>query len=241
MSIQLARRGAISKKPVTTPLAGTLLGQWGFEDDNLNDSSGNGHHGAFEYVSGSSYSYIDGPQSGTRAIQWGADGQGVNVGRTGLEPTMDGYTIMGWIKTGTVPDNSYPGILGKSRDGAGSSRSRIGVVYEGGTKKGAYLARWKNDIQVGNFGSVNDTNWHHIALVDGNTAWAFYIDGAGGGGGRAFDNTSSPTWEAYDWKIGNNTGVGTIALTGQAVSGVRIIQGQLTAAQVADWMNTPIT
>jgi hypothetical protein len=247
MSILLARRGAIADSiPAVTTLAGILLGQWGFEDDNLNDSSGNGRHGTFTAGgSGGTLTYVDGPTAGTRGVQWGSGTNRISVGRTGLEATADGFCIMGWMKVPTVPVNSGYTAYGLSKArAAASTRSRFGVAGDGTTRSGMYVARWKDAIQVNESltsSEVNDTGWHHHALVDGNTQWAYYIDGVlKASGTRSFDNSTSPTWEDCPWIIGYNSDIAAGEASG-SISGMRIIQGQLTQAQVVAWMDTAIT
>ena len=116
--------GALKPQPIT------LLGEWGFLN-NLNDTSSNGHHATFDDNGmGSPFAYVDGPQLGSRGIKFGHTYNTINYGRTGLEPTTDGVTIMGWmrIENGATA-NITMGLLQHARAGA-SSRIRVGAVRE---------------------------------------------------------------------------------------------------------------
>lgn len=214
----------------------TLLGEWGFLD-NLADTSGNGHTG----TATGGFTYVTGPQANTKGIQFNGQTDFVDFGRTGLEPTADGLVIMGWIKSNTVGSN-WLGLLTKAR-AAGSTRHRIGTSQ---TRNPAYVARWKDDIHTNDaITPVFDTGWHHLAMVDGNTKWALYIDGvvvSGHNGTRALTNGTSPVWEAFNWITGRNNTLGDQnADSTMAVSGIRIFQGEMTATEITTWMNTPVT
>jgi len=229
----------------TVTKAGILLGEWGFLD-NLNDTSGNGHTATYTPGSGSNFSYVTGPHPNSRAAQFAHANDVIGYGRTGLEPTLDGITIMAWTRLSPAPSSGFVdflGVLNKAR-AAGSSRSRMGYGFSQPViPQMKAVARWKDDLQVRDAGATwNDTNWHHLAVVDGNTRWATYLDGVQiDGGTRALGAAPNTAWENFPWLSGYNGDIGdNYAHPNLSVTAVRIFQGELTTADVNTWMNTPI-
>ncbi|MGB4768667.1 MAG: LamG domain-containing protein [Candidatus Saccharimonas sp.] len=214
-----------------------LLASYGFlENDytsSIADSSNNGHTGA---VTGS-LAFEDGPQGGSRALRFTNSLQAVAVPRTGLEPTAAGGGIvtMGWFRSF---GGSSLGLVVKKRDESTSTRSGI-TVYPNGSV--FFVARWKDDAHFGEYGSnMNDGNWHHAAVVDGDTAWAFYIDGVQvDGGSRSFNQSTSPTWDDFPWTFGYVDGLSNTN-DSFTISGVRIFSGTMSQAEIQTYMNTPV-
>lgn len=217
----------------------TLLGEWGFLD-NLNDTSGNDRHGT---LGAGTPTYVDGPQAGTRGIQFGTSTDYITLGRAGLEPVAEGVSVMGWVQfTGTTGADTGPlGVLSKAR-AATSSRSRIGISNNGVTRSSAAVARWKDDLKTPGGSSWTGDGWHHIALVDGNTTYALYVDGVlRASGSRALGSADNTLWEDFSWIVGYNATISDVFAHPQmSVSGVRIFQGELTAGEVSTWKDTAI-
>jgi hypothetical protein len=213
-------------------MGATLLGEYGLLD-NLDDTSGNSRHA---FVSGGyTPTYVDGPQAGTRAVQFSASGQTITLGDAGLNPASIGVSHMGWVRF-TAGTGGYLGVVVRPR---AVNSTRYGCLAFNGLA--APRARWTDDLHFTDGGpSVADGAWHHLAVVDGNTRWAFYVDGV------KFDSgvrsvTGSGHFEGLPWNIGfSPVGGVSDSIAGAQVSGVRIFHGELTDAEVVSWMNTPI-
>jgi Concanavalin A-like lectin/glucanases superfamily/Putative Ig domain len=227
---------------VVPALTGTLLGEWGFARDNLDDTSGNGHTAA---VTLGVVGYTDGPQPGTRALAFDTVATTVSLGRTGLEPTTEGVSTMCWVRATGLTEGE-PGLLHKMAAPNSTQNMLRLVAHSPSPYSGAYVARWKNDL---NFdadapGTWTDAQWHHLALVDGNHGWAYYVDGVlKANGSRSFDTTPY-TWANFPWEIGRSSNATDIdGGDGDLMqqSGFRIFGGELTASDINYWMNTPIT
>lgn len=225
-------------------MALVLLGEWGFLGGALRDTSGNGRHGVFsDGGAGGQLEFVAGPQPGTRGVRFGHANHSISYGRTGLEPAVDGVTIMGWVRVAVgAPSGVLLNVLSKAR-APGSTRSRIGGRWDGAINTVPYAARWKDDLHFADVAGSFTTGWHHVAAVDGNTGWAIYLDGAViASGARAFDNTSSPSWENYPWVSGRDSVIADqYADSALSISGVRILQGEATGGEISEWMLTPIT
>lgn len=214
-----------------------LLASYGFLENDyattISDSSGNGHTGT---VTGS-LAFEAGPQTNSRALRYTNSNQSVAIPRAGLEPTSAGGGIvtMGWFRSF---GGSNFGVVIKKQSEPSTTRSGM-TVYTNGSV--FFVARWKNDVHFGEYGSnMNDGNWHHVAVVDGDTSWAFYINGTQvDGGSRSFNQSTSPTWDDFPWTLGHVDGLSSSS-DSFAVSGVRIFSGTMTQAEVQTYMNTPV-
>jgi len=219
----------------------TLLGEWGFLD-NLNDTSGNARHG----TASGSLTYVTGPQTNTKGVKFGSTTSSVSFGRTGLEPSLEGITVMAWVRLeGTPGLDIVLHAMSKAR-ASNSSRSRIGIAYtaSGAVRRRAAVARWKDALDVSDAGaSWTDTGWHHVAIVDGNTRFAYYTDGTQEAStARALGATANTAWEDFPWCTGLNLTYPSdpVTSTNFSVSGIRIFQGELTTGEINTWMNTAI-
>lgn len=215
-----------------------LLASYGFlENDHalsVADTSNHGHNGS---ISGS-VAFEEGVQANSRALRFTDINQSVSFGRVDLEPTnlQGGVVTMGWFRSTSGGRNL--GVIIKKRDASSSTRSGI-TVYAGGTI--FFVARWKNDLHYGEYGSnMHDGNWHHVAVVDGDTSWAFYIDGVQvDGGSRSFNQSSSPTWEDFPWTLGYVDGLSDSG-DSFALSGIRIFSGTMAQTEIQTYMNNPV-
>lgn len=210
-----------------------LLGEWGFLD-NLNDTSGNGHTATANF----NPSYVDGPQANTRGIHFTADSQTVTYGRTGLEPAAStgGICSMAWIKL-TGSSTGYLGVIHKHRD-VGTLSTRAGADLIG--NKFRPFARWRDQTAFadGIGPDLNDSQWHHICVVDADDRYEWYVDGVSVQTATR-TGTGAVTWEAFPWFSGFTADMHSSALL--SISGVRLFSGSMTTAQVNQWKNTAIT
>ena len=214
-------------------MTGVLLGEWGFLD-NLNDTSGNGHNATANYTP----VYANGPQAGTRAVTFTADGQTITYGRTGLEPTSadGGICLMAWVKL-SASSTGYLGVLHKHRD-VGSLSTRSGCDLIG--NKFRPFARWRDQVAFadGIGPDLNDNTWHHLCVVDADDRYEWYVDGVSVQQ-TARTGTGAVTWEDYPFFSGATADMHSSSLL--TISGVRIFSGSLSDAEVIQWKDTAIT
>lgn len=209
-----------------------LLGEWGFLD-NLDDTSGNGITASANF----SPTYIDGPTTGTRAIQFSGTGQTITYGRTGLEPVAaaGGIVSMAWMKLFSS-HSGYAAIVHKTRV---FDSTRHGLDIDGNGM--FFVSRWRDQLAFrGSANEFNNFGWHHICNVDADDRYAWFIDGAlVQESARSGD--SPVNWEDLPWLSGYAPAMdGMNSAANLAVSGVRILSGTLSNSEVVTLMNTPI-
>lgn len=209
-----------------------LLGEWGFLD-NLDDTSGNGIVPSANF----SPTYIDGPTTGTRAIQFSATGQTIDYGRAGLEPLAGagGIVTMAWIKVLSSHTN-YTAVIHKSR-AFDSTRHAVDV-----SNNSAFLmSRWRDQLSFRETANeFADFGWHHICNVDSDDRYAWFVDGILSQQ-SARSGTDAVSWENFPWKSGFASEMTSMnSQTNVAFTGIRILSGTLTNGEVVGWMNTPI-
>jgi hypothetical protein len=209
-----------------------LLGEWGLLD-NLNDTSGNARHASANF----SPTYINGPTTGTRGIQFSGAGQTINYGRTGLEPAAaaGGICTMGWVKVFSSHAN-YTGIMHKAR---ASDSSKHSISVSANTV--FWMDRWRDQLNFAETGSyLADFTWHHVCNVDADDRWARFVDGVKIA--EASRTGSSPvSWENFPWFSGYSADmVNYLSATNVAVSGLRIFSGTLSDAEVLAYKNLAI-
>lgn len=209
-----------------------LLGEWGFLD-NLEDTSGNGIDASANFTP----TYIDGPQEGTRAIRFTGPGQTITYGRSGLEPVVEdgGIITMAWIKLFS-PHFNYTQVIHKTR-AFDSTKHAIDV-----SGNSAFLmARWRDQLVFRESGDqFVDEEWHHVCNVDANDRYAWFVDGAVIQQGVR-TGTSPVSWENFPWLSGFAPNMqNSESATNVAISGIRILSGTLSDAEVVDWMNIPV-
>jgi hypothetical protein len=216
----------------------TLIGEWGFLD-NLDDTSGNGRNAT---LGAGTLTYVDGPQAGTRGIKFSSADDYVDLGRTGLEPALGGVTVMGWVRFegSTGADTGILGMVSKAR-AVTSSRARVGLSNNGGTRRAKNVARWKDDLQIDDLSSWSGDGWHHLCMVDGNTTNSDYVDGVLALAHPRSLDSSEMEWEPLNWLAGRNVTITDVFAHPQlSVSGIRIFSGELTETEVQTWMDTPV-
>lgn len=185
-----------------------LLGEWGWLA-NLENTAGT------VAIDGTQINdapvFGAGPTAGSGSLRFtetsGHDSQSVDLGRTGLEPSQDGFVVECWFKIpATVPGSvGTLGLVSKAL-AAASSRFRVGVIIGGDDLAHIdYAVRWKDSLAFGVIDTVTLARdvWHHLMVLDSNTGYAVWLNGTQqANGSRSFDNTTSPTWEDYPWRVG---------------------------------------
>lgn len=213
-------------------MTGILLGEWGFLD-NLDDTSGNNITATVNYTP----VYVNGPQPGTKGIQFTADGQTITYGRSGLEPlsVAGGICTMAWVKL-TASSTGFLGVVHKHRDPNAFS-TRAGCDLLG--NKFRPFSRWRDQLVFadGIGPDLNDSQWHHLCVVDSDDRYEWYLDGVSLQSG-ARSGTGSVIWEPYPWFSGFTQDMHSSAAL--SISGIRIFSGSLSDSDVVQWMNTPI-
>lgn len=214
-----------------------LLGSWPLTDS-LVDVSGNEHDAVALMPDDQPWTptYVDGPLAGSRAVAFPASGYSIQYGRTGLEPTTQGFTSMVWARSDVA--GSPFGAFTKSRAG-GSTRS--GISCEGGTNNGASnifrVARWKDHLNYNDEPGVLPVGvWTHFALYDGDDGWAFYVNGELYSSEVNDRSSGGVAWEDYPWASGRIPDLnGGAAAT--YVSMPKLFHGKLTGSQIKNEMN----
>lgn len=209
-----------------------LLGEWGFLDD-LNDTSGHGITASVNF----SPTFIDGPTAGTRAIRFSGTGQTISFGRAGLEPVAadGGIVTMAWAKL-FASHSGYSAVVHKTRV---FDSTRHGLDIQDNS---AFLvARWRDQLAFrGSGDQFADLGWHHVCNVDATDRYAWFIDGVLIQ--EAVRTGESPVdWEDFPWLSGYAPAMaGMDSNSNLAVTGIRILSGTLSNAEVVTYMNTPI-
>ncbi len=162
-------------------LAGQLIGRWNFDDGTLNDSSGNGHHGAltpgdantsvsivYDADRGNNVLDVNNPASHTinSVVDCGGAGDWADI-RTRI-------SIAVWLKVDTFHvDNQYLLSKGSTYQLTRSSSTDAMRTYMGGL----------SDTALSSSATVNDGSWHHVAVTyDSNSSERIiYIDGQDSG------------------------------------------------------------
>jgi len=209
-----------------------LLGEWGFLD-NLDDTSGNGIVPTANFTP----TYIDGPTPGTRAIRFSGSGQTITYGRAGLEPASaaGGIITMAWVKLFASHSN-YTEIIHHTR---ASDSTRHSIDVSGNTL--FYMSRWRDQIAFAENGTyLADLGWHHVANVDSDDRYAWFVDGIKIQTATR-TGTAPASWEDFPWRSGFSAEMlNTDSSPNVAFTGIRIFSGTMTDLEVATWMNTDI-
>lgn len=230
-------KAGILKPDAGRPIPG-LLAAYAFKEGSgtsTADATGNGNTGTL------------GTNSGWVSGKWGTGGVTITSGTTttitfgsgpSVSPPYNGISWCVWAKLPTSGWPDYGCIFGRLL-GSGSTRSGLATVSAGSF---FYVFRWRDDLQFGNAGALpNDGAWHHYAMVDGNTTWAFYMDGVSivSGTRNLSPFTPNTSWEANPWTLGCLP-TDFVSLPGTSWSDLRLFQGQLSINQVAAYMNAPV-
>jgi hypothetical protein len=170
-----------------TPTRQGLLGEWLFDNEDANDTSGNNFHGT---NNGGAY-ITDTPTGTGKAIDFNGgdkyvivdDGQGQTVFNTG-----GALTTSFWVKE--WPDGSWePWVSKRGESGQGWQIRR----YGGSADELAATLRGAGDDNNRVVTPVNDGDWHHIATVFGGGRCKIFVDGVkllDRGQGGSINNTS---------------------------------------------------
>jgi len=154
-------------------MATSLAGEWNFDGQNANDSSGNNNNGT---VSGAYFSTST-PAGNGIAGQYslGLDGSNdyVEVPQDGLGDSISVFSVSVWAKAVKVSDYGY--IVHRSVDSAiGNSIYWLGI-NSSGNYAGAVSGRYSQ----GNTGVAADgSTWNFLVLTYDGNAQKIYVDGS---------------------------------------------------------------
>jgi len=220
---------------------GKPLAHWRFDEatsgsavgtDNIKDDSGNAYHGS---GAGSNIAWTTGQFGG--GLSFNGTDDYVDVGDISAVELAE-VTFSGWIKTdGTNGDEDFL-VKGKHvqsqplvmwRDDSvtggtdnGNTNTLSVIVYDGSTQ----------DWYSAPSGSLNDTNWHHVAIsIVPDSEMKIYIDGVLRRTGDILGNDGIQN-TATSLRIGSDsTGSGAVCFDGQ-IDDVRIYNYIRTAEQI---------
>lgn len=197
-----------------------LVTWWKFEDGSgttVADASGAGNSGT---ITGSP-TWVSGRTG--QALQFSSSGQ--YVSRT-VSASATVYTVSAWIQyNGSVPISSIKVAFSY---GSGSS----GTIWMGYASNGR-LAVSNSSVDLTSSTVVNDTNWHHVAVVVSGGTMTGYADGA------LLGSQSIVSRPGNTLKVGDYTSSG-FAFTGK-VDDVRVYNRALTAAEISTLYGTQTT
>ena len=231
-----------AKAGILKPVAGRnipgLLAAYGFKEGagtTTADVTGNGNTGTLDANCG----WVSG--------KWGTGGVTIVSGTSSaitfpfgasMSPPYNGVSWCVWVKFPTTGVGDYSGIFGRIRSTGSSTRSGMAVMSSGAAW---YVARWRDDLHTSSYGTTgHDGNWHHFAMVDGDTSWASYMDGIQQASGTRSDPpTLNTVWESFPWALGYSVN-DLYSVPGTEYSDLRVFQGELSTAQVNMYMNTPV-
>jgi hypothetical protein len=214
-----------------------FAGYWKFDEGsgtNALDFSTNGHVGIIQgasYVPGiSNYALAF---NGSNAFVFASDALAGGTSGAGLDVGVRDWTVAAWVKTtgsgmvvtkmgwigGNNPDGWGVSISGNGTLGAALHKSNVGTI----------------NIFAGDGKTVNDSQWHHLAVVFNRTAnLVRYVDGAVSGTqyslasliGQSVDNT-------VQFRIGARAQTGDEVFFNGLIDDVRVYARALSPAEIA--------
>jgi trimeric autotransporter adhesin len=209
-----------------------LIGRWRF-DANANDFSGNGYNGTL-----ANGALID-TTAGTNRIGIGKLSLDGANDKVDLSASLSNFsaltqgTISAWIKT-----SDTLGVIYEATN-TGSSNSYAVLGVNGGKLNFQVRQGGTDSLNVTTTASVNDNNWHHVAVTVGPSGNTLYIDGVAqavtyGTGNAATQKFYGDVSGLNVMEIGvNQTSGGTFAAYAGLMDDVRFYNRALTGADVA--------
>ena len=213
----------------TAGVQAAIIGHWTFNDDTVNDVSGNGHDGEVR----GGYSYVDTPGGRGLSLDGNKNAVAKNVGsgvtipaHVDLDPTgPDAISVEVWIDIDT--DNES-GANNQWIARRADSKYGIGFKSDGGLNRITYFQNGYSGFETAP-GEVDTPGFHHIVYTKNvGDQWVLYLDNqlVWGGGGAAGWVDNGPSDILLGWGGGN-------ALKG-VWDEVTIHDVKLTAQQVSD-------
>ena len=214
-----------------------LLGNWTF-DTNANDSSGNNYNGTL--TNGAAIDTTDATDI-VGVAKLSLDGVNDYVDLSAHSANLAGLTqgtIAGWIKTTSTFETIFS--ISDTAD-TGSSAA----LFLGASGYLTYEVRENGVLQLAVYRSsatINDGNWHHVAVTVGASGNSLYVDGVLATAGQLTYDAGNATTQSFfssvtsldSMAIGRNqdSGGGTWYTTG-LIDDVRVYNRVLTEGDVA--------
>jgi len=131
-------------------------------------------------VNGNTHHEIDQKKFGSTSIYFDGNGDYLNLGQSSdwLFETAN-FTIDFWIKRTLLDNLEY--VLGQNESEGATAASNNFVLYFNASNVTAFIISDGTTQLTVLLGDINDTNWHHLAVVRNNTNLIGYIDGIQGG------------------------------------------------------------
>ena len=155
-------------------MATSLAGEWNFDGQNANDSSGNGNNGT---INGGAVTTTTTPYGNGAAGQYAMSFDGINdyvsVLHSASISLSNTFTVSVWIKTNTAGRR----ILVKEPSGGGVTNYSLQLDSSGYLGGGTYDNLSHNSSFYNTAKAVNDGNWHHAVMArDGVSKIYIYVD-----------------------------------------------------------------
>ncbi len=214
-----------------------LLGNWTF-DTNANDSSGNNYNGTL--TNGAAIDTTDATDI-VGVAKLSLDGVNDYVDLSAHSANLSGLaqgTIAGWIKTTSTFETIFS--ISDTAD-TGSSAA----LFLGASGYLTYEVRENGVLQLAVYRSsatINDGNWHHVAVTVGASGNSLYVDGVLATAGQLTYDAGNATTQSFfssvtsldSMAIGRNqgSGGGTWYTTG-LIDDVRVYNRVLTGGDIA--------
>ncbi len=219
-----------------------LIGNWTF-DTNANDSSGNNYDGTL--TNGAAIDTTDATDV-VGVAKLSLDGVDDYVDLSAHSANLAGFTqgtIAGWIKTTSTFETIFS--ISDTAD-TGSSVA----LFLGASGYLTYEVRENGVLQLGVYRSsatINDGNWHHVAVTVGASGNSLYVDGVLATAGQLTYDAGNATTQGFfssvtsldSMAIGRNqdSSGGTWYTTG-LVDDVRVYDRVLTGGDIAQLYTT---
>ena len=114
-------------------------------------------------------------------------------------------------------------------------------------KRKLTFARYKGtqgvfDAAYGNYGTINDTNWHHVAVVGNGTSIKFYVDGIQDGPSTPISNPAmgSSTWPGVIGSTRDAGGGSTLNFNG-GIDELQIYDRSLSQEEILKLMESSVS
>lgn len=219
-----------------------LIGNWTF-DTNADDSSGNNYNGTL--TNGAAIDTTDATDI-VGVAKLSLDGVNDYVDLSAHSANLAGLTqgtIAGWIKTTSTFETIFS--ISDTAD-TGSSAA----LFLGGSGYLTYEVRENGVLQLAVYRSsatINDGNWHHVAVTVGASGNSLYVDGVLATAGQLTYDAGNATTQSFfssvtsldSMAIGRNqgSGGGTWYTTG-LIDDVRVYDRVLTGGDIAQLYTT---
>ncbi|MFA5249046.1 MAG: LamG-like jellyroll fold domain-containing protein [Candidatus Paceibacterota bacterium] len=154
-------------------MATSLGGEWNFDGQNANDSSGNNNNGTASGAVATATTPYGNGAAGQYAMSFDGINDYVSVLHSASISLSNTFTVSVWIKTNAAGRR----ILIKEPSGGGVTNYSLQLDSSGYLGGGTYDNLSHNSSFYNTAKAVNDGNWHHAVMVrDGVSKIYIYVD-----------------------------------------------------------------